>query len=79
MSPRQGNDTLYGEVGNDYLYGEDGNDTMILLGDRGDYNISLNEQILTIKGVEGTDTVLGIENFQFADETYTLEELMTII
>ncbi len=72
-----GNDTLKGGSGNDTLSGGYGNDTMILSGNQSEYTITLDGDILTITGIDGIDIVTNIEILQFANGTYTVEELTT--
>ncbi len=74
MSPRQGNDSLSGDLGDDSLIGGSGIDTMVLSGNRSDYTFDKSNSSL-MNDVYGTDIVSGIEEFQFDDGTYTFEEL----
>ncbi|TNJ34042.1 cadherin-like domain-containing protein, partial [Prosthecochloris vibrioformis] len=70
-------DTLVGGADNDTLDGGTGNDTAVYSGDFDEYEITYNAATLTytIKDTEddrdGTDTVTGVENFEFADGTRT--------
>ncbi|WP_417832326.1 cadherin-like domain-containing protein [Terasakiella sp.] len=73
-----GNDQLTGGSGNDYLDGGDGDDTAVFNGNRDDYTFATNENgELTITdnntadGDDGQDTLIDIENYQFADQVIT--------
>ncbi|MGY4364341.1 Ca2+-binding RTX toxin-like protein [Bradyrhizobium sp. LB1.3] len=72
-----GNDTLTGGGGNDTIAGGAGTDTAMYSGGEASYSISYNlaTQTFTIAdqrsgSPDGTDTVTGVENFQFADGTF---------
>jgi VCBS repeat-containing protein len=82
-----GNDILIGNVadnhltggaGNDYLDGGDGTDTTIYSGLLSNYTITHNADaswtVVARSGTDGTDTLLNIEDLQFAD---TLLDLAT--
>ncbi len=68
-----GNDTLEGGAGNDYIDGGSGTDTAIYSGNRSDYTVTENANgTYTVVdnrsgSPDGTDTVVGVENFRFAD------------
>lgn len=69
-----GNDTITGGGGNDTIIGGAGTDTAVYSGTRANYVIGYdaNSQTFTISdqragSPDGTDTVTGVENFQFAD------------
>lgn len=71
-----GNDTLRGNGGNDSIIGGSGTDTAVYSGNKANYGISYNSttQVFTLVDLrsgtpDGTDTVSGVENFQFADGT----------
>jgi serralysin len=67
-----GNDTLNGGMGNDTLVGGAGTDTAIFAGALSAYSISYNATTGTftlVSAAEGTDTVTGVESFQFSDGT----------
>ncbi len=71
-----GNDTLDGGGGNDALDGGADTDTAVFTGNHTDYAITYNSTSLTFTvtdqrggNPDGTDTVTGVENFQFADGT----------
>jgi glucose/arabinose dehydrogenase len=68
------NDTLVGGPGNDTVIGDIGNDMVVFTGQRSDYAITYNPATKTftvadqrIGSPEGTDTVTGVEQFQFGD------------
>ncbi|WP_196236067.1 M10 family metallopeptidase, partial [Bradyrhizobium japonicum] len=69
-----GNDTLTGGAGNDTITGGAGTDTAVYSGGRANYTITYNTTTQTFTLVDlrggspdGTDTVTGVEYFQFAD------------
>jgi methionine-rich copper-binding protein CopC len=71
-----GKDTLRGDAGNDTLIGGAGDDTAVFSGNFSRYSISFDSRTdtytlfdTTIGGGDGTDTVTGMEHFQFADGT----------
>lgn len=71
-----GNDTITGGGGSDTIVGGAGTDTAVYSGNRANYSISYNSgtQIFTLTdqrsgSPDGTDTVTGVESFQFADGT----------
>ncbi|CUX34063.1 Hemolysin-type calcium-binding region (fragment) [Agrobacterium sp. NCPPB 925] len=77
-----GADTLYGGAGDDRLIGGDGTDTAVFTGKRGDYDISYNSltQAYTVKDLrsrspEGSDRIMEVERFQFADDVLSREAL----
>ena len=69
-----GNDTLVGGAGNDTIDGGAGTDLAVFSGAKANYLITYNSttQTFTIADQrsgtpDGTDTVVGVENFKFAD------------
>ena len=64
-------DTLRGYSGNDIIDGGDRTDTAIFSGNFADYSFLYDEREHAIKvtGIDGQDTVLNVEKFQFADGT----------
>jgi len=67
-----GNDQLTGAGGNDTLEGGDGTDTAIYTYSLANYTLGYNNGVITvtdITGVDGVDTLTGVENLQFADMT----------
>ncbi len=62
-----GNDTLDGGAGNDTLDGGAGADTAVYSGARANYTIP-GAVSGTVSGPDGTDTLTGIERFQFSDK-----------
>jgi Ca2+-binding RTX toxin-like protein len=76
-----GNDNLSGGAGNDTLDGGVGTDTATFSGARADYsviNLGGSLQITDLRGgsPDGTDTLISIENFKFADGTVSYAELL---
>ena len=74
-----GNDLLKGGKGDDVLMGGAGADTALFVGDYNDYTIVIDEDgevtITHNEGDDGTDTLTGIENLGFADQTMSVESL----
>jgi Ca2+-binding RTX toxin-like protein len=69
-----GNDTLDGGEGNDTLDGGDGDDTVIFMSSKDDYQITYDADSseITVEYIgevtnEGIDTLINVENLQFAD------------
>lgn len=70
-----GTDVLTGGAGNDALNGGGGTDTALFAGPVGNYNVSHNGTNIVIAdntGVEGTDTLTGIETLRFNGVNYTV-------
>jgi Ca2+-binding RTX toxin-like protein len=74
-----GDDILTGGAGNDTLIGGAGSDTAVFSGLRSSYVTSqaVNGDI-TVTGADGTDVVRGVEQFQFADGTFTVEQILPV-
>ncbi|MBC5785395.1 hypothetical protein H8N03_20780 [Ramlibacter sp. USB13] len=76
-----GDDRLQGGAANDRIDGGTGNDTAVFSGALADYRITWNATarqytiVDTIAGRDGTDTVSGVEFFQFADGTRSISQL----
>jgi Ca2+-binding RTX toxin-like protein len=76
-----GDDRLRGSGGNDTLSGGNGTDTAVFSGKRADYVTSFDATtgVFTItdkvEGRDGTDTVSGMENFQFFDSNIGAQQL----
>ena len=67
-----GNDTLNGGAGNDTLNGGAGTDTAVFAGNRSQYTFHANgDGSVQLVGPDGTDTVSGVERFQFSDGLYS--------
>ena len=77
-----GDDTLTGGAGDDTIDGGDDGDTAVYSGNRADYAIALNldgsySVTDTRSGSpDGSDTVLNVEFFQFADQTVPVSEIL---
>ncbi len=80
------NDTLDGTFGNDVLDGGDGDDTAVYAGAFENFSIVYDAvaDVFTISdtdrddaGNEGTDTVTGVEFFEFAGVRYSRDDLIT--
>jgi len=65
-------DKFQGNGGDDYFEGGEGTDVAIFSGNRSDYTISQvgysNYLIIDNRGIEGTDTLKGIETLRFQDQ-----------
>ena len=78
---RGGRDTLVGGAGDDLLDGGSGYDTARFSGNRADYDVHVNPDgtvfvaHLANGGIDGIDTLVGIERVQFADGLWTIAEL----
>ncbi|UFS88226.1 M10 family metallopeptidase C-terminal domain-containing protein [Bradyrhizobium daqingense] len=78
-----GNDRITGGAGNDAINGGSGTDTAVFSGSRSNYLVSYNAATQTFTLTDqrggapnGTDTVTGVENFQFADGTLASSSLV---
>ncbi|MEZ5841016.1 MAG: cadherin domain-containing protein [Hyphomicrobiales bacterium] len=85
LSGDAGNDTLTGGMGADLVDGGAGTDTAVFAGNRADYVIGYDAATDTytiadtVIDRDGTDTVVNVENFQFADGTFTAATLLNAI
>ena len=77
-----GNDQLIGGAGNDIIVGGSGNDTAFFSGNQANYLITFNAgtHAFTVTdqrsgSPDGTDTIRGVENFQFADGSFVTSGL----
>ncbi|WP_421982980.1 cadherin domain-containing protein [Roseibium sp.] len=78
-----GNDTLAGSEGDDTIDGGTGTDTARFSGNLSDYTVSENAGTVTIvdtrpSSPDGTDTLTNVENFEFADGTYSLADIVNL-
>lgn len=64
-----GNDKLQGSGGNDTINGGAGNDIAIFSGVSTMYTVSTQNGSLTVRGLDGTDTLNSIETLQFSDRS----------
>lgn len=72
-----GNDTFVAGAGNDGINGEGGQDTLVLSGGPDHYTIVADGPGYAITGADGTDYVVGVESFRFADgQTLTLNQFL---
>ena len=72
-----GNDLLDGGAGDDQINGGTGTDTAVFSGARDLYTVTtLSDGSILISGPDGTDTLAGVELFQFADITQTAAEVV---
>ncbi|MGY8633284.1 M10 family metallopeptidase C-terminal domain-containing protein [Bradyrhizobium sp. 14AA] len=81
-----GNDTITGGGGNDTIVGGAGSDTAVYSGSRTSYAITYNATTQTFTLIDqrsgspdGTDTVTGVEYFQFAGVTVASSTLVTTV
>ncbi|MBR0959957.1 M10 family metallopeptidase C-terminal domain-containing protein [Bradyrhizobium japonicum] len=79
-----GNDTITGGAGNDTIDGGSGTDTAVYSSSQANYAISYNAATQTFTLVDqrsgspdGTDTVAGVEYFQFGDGTVASSSLVS--
>lgn len=73
-----GDDKIAGGKGDDIIYGGGGYDTLVLEGNRNEYQITQNPDgsytiVDTVPGRDGTDTAHDIENISFADGDVPIE------
>lgn len=68
-------DRLIGNGGDDSINGGAGTDTVVLSGALADYTISISGSTVTLVNGSETDTVDGVENFEFSDQTVALANL----
>jgi Peptidase M10 serralysin C terminal/Cadherin domain/RTX calcium-binding nonapeptide repeat (4 copies)/Matrixin len=80
-----GNDTLAGSGGNDTIIGGSGTDTAVFSGNKASYLVSYNSgtQQFSVAdqragSPDGTDTVTGVENFQFADGVFASSSFIVV-
>jgi hypothetical protein len=80
-----GDDTLAGGGGNDTIIGGSGTDTAVFSGSEASYSILYNAATASFTVADqragtpdGSDTVTGVENFQFSDGTFASSAFMTI-
>ncbi|WFT92862.1 M10 family metallopeptidase C-terminal domain-containing protein [Bradyrhizobium barranii] len=79
-----GNDTITGGGGNDTIIGGSGTDTAVYSGSRASYAVTYGASAQTFAlsdqrsgSPDGTDTLSGVENFQFADGTVSNTTLIS--
>ncbi len=73
-----GDDTIVGGGADDFIDCGEGIDTCVFSLSLDNYSISLNGNIYSITaltGDEGTDTITGVEYFQFADQTISISSI----
>lgn len=74
-----GDDILSGGGGRDFIYGDEGNDTASYSGKFSEYKISYSsfqvEIVDLTAGRDGSDSLRGIEYFQFSDQTKSAQQL----
>lgn len=78
-----GDDTLAGSEGDDSLDGGAGTDTARFSGNLSDYTVTEDAGAVTIVdnrdgSPDGTDTLTNVENFEFADGTYSLGDIVNL-
>jgi Ca2+-binding RTX toxin-like protein len=76
-----GDDELEGRGGNDQIDGGDGEDTAVYSGDFSDYRIELRTGGITVsdkRGIDGVDTLQGIELLAFADGVRFSDDLEVV-
>ncbi|HXO71101.1 MAG TPA: FG-GAP-like repeat-containing protein, partial [Bradyrhizobium sp.] len=78
LSGGAGNDRLTGGGGNDFIDGGSGSDTAVFSGNLANYRIGWSSATDTFTVADqrtgtpdGTDSIVGVENFQFADGTFS--------
>jgi Ca2+-binding RTX toxin-like protein len=67
LSGDAGDDVLRGGPGDDLLLGGEGTDTAVLAAARSQVRLGISGDIAILRGPDGTDTLLGVEQMQFGD------------
>jgi len=71
-----GNDTIFGLGGDDKIAGGSGTDTAVFSGNYADYAVTQNDDgSLSVAGPDGNDTLTGIQDLQFDDQTVSAPSL----
>ncbi|SHF83056.1 Peptidase M66 [Loktanella atrilutea] len=73
-----GDDTLIGGRGSDVLVGGDGNDTGVFQNTLSSYTIARQGDAFLLQCSDGTDTVKGVERFQFGSAVFTSNDIATV-
>ena len=71
-----GNDRINGGAGYDTIFGQDGTDTAVFSGNRANYTVARTAGGFTVTdktGLEGMDTLAGVERLAFADAGVALD------
>jgi hypothetical protein len=79
LAGNAGDNSFTGNGGNDYIDGDSGNDTVIFSFARDAATVSASNGIYTIVGPSGTSRVTNVENFKFANISYTTNSVMNAI
>ena len=74
-----GMDSLTGGLGNDRLDGGADADTVSFAVNLSDVIVGGNASALTISGGLGNDTVVGVEQFDFLDGSYSLDDMLNYV
>ncbi|MEO1472154.1 MAG: DUF4214 domain-containing protein [Pseudomonadota bacterium] len=70
-----GNDILAGGPGDDLLEGGAGEDVAVYAALRAEVEIEVSGEVITLRGPDGTDELIGIETVQFADAVVPVGQL----
>jgi len=70
------NNQLRGGSGNDILNGGDGTDTAVFSGAHTGYQFSEQNGVVNVNGQDGTDQLISIEQLQFDDGIYAVNDLL---
>lgn len=73
-----GDDTFHGGAGDDVIDGGVGNDVGLYSSDWTAYRISTTGGTITIQGADGRDTVRNVEQFNFANGSFTAANIVDI-
>lgn len=71
-----GNDVFIGNFANNTLNGNLGDDTVVFSGTSDSYSFSIINGLLQVSGVEGTDTLVMIENLHFDDGVFNIDQFL---
>lgn len=77
LGGNQGNDTIEGGAGNDTIVGGDGSDSILLSGFKRDYlvdyQVATDSYLISdTRGIDGLDSIYGIESVRFMDGAFEL-------
>ena len=68
----EGSDILVGGAGDDRLDGGEGDDFAVFSGPRSAYSWTVAGEVVTVTGLDGVDTLIGVELLRFSDELVSL-------
>jgi len=75
LSGNTENNTLRGNAGNNTLNGKDGHDTTVYCRSKAEYTLMMEGFAIVVNGPDGIDTLMNIEQIQFADQMVQVSDL----